>query len=122
MAAPRFVLGADELQFTRGLRYPVAKPSKAVQAVDRTGAGTLQVETLGANIRTRVLIFKNMPMADYTALVNWFETIAQGAANPFTYYDEDENAMAVVIASPALEFPQTAYQRYSGSLLLEVVS
>lgn len=122
MAAPKFVLGADELQFSRGIRYPVAKPSKAVQAVDRTGAGALQVEILGANIRTRKLLFKNLPLADYTALVAWYETVAQGAANAFTYYDEDENEMTVRIISPALEFPQTAYQRYSGELLLEVVA
>jgi hypothetical protein len=121
MATPKFVFGADVLQFSRGIRYPVARPSQAVQAVDRTGAGTLQVETLGPNIRHRRLIFKNLPLADYNALVNWYENIAEGAAKQFTYYDETGAPMTVRLLSEAVDFPETSYQRYAGELLLEVV-
>ncbi|RJX20290.1 MAG: hypothetical protein C4563_06425 [Desulfobulbus sp.] len=121
MAVPKFVLGADVLQFSRGIRYPVAKPSQAVQAVDRTGAGTLEVESLGPNIRHRRLTFKDLPLADYTALVNWYEGIAEGAANQFTYYDETGTPMAVRMLSESLDFQEISYQRYAGELLLEVV-
>ncbi len=122
MANPKFVLDSNVLQFSRGMQYPVAKPMEKVQATDRTASGSLEVEDLGVNLSTRILIFKNLPLADYTALDNWFDNIANGAVNPFTYYDEDGASMTVVILTPKLDFQQTSYQKYSGELLLELVT
>ncbi len=121
MAAPRFVLGADQLQFSRGIRYPVSKPHEKSQATDRTAGNTLQVEDLGIDIRTRRLVFRNLPQADYDALVTWYDTICEGAINEFTYYDEDEVSMTVVMLTNVLDFPETSYQKFAGELLLEVV-
>lgn len=121
MACPKFVSGSYELQFTRGLRYPVSKPVERVQALDRSAGGTLQVEALGLAIKTRQLQFKNLPQADYDAVVNWFDNIAGGAANSFTYYDEDGAAMTVRILTPKLDFKETSLARFSGELMLELV-
>ena len=121
MAYPRFVFDTHDLQFSRGLRYPVSKPKEKVQAIDRTANGRPVIETFGVDINTRVLTFKNLPLADYTALVDWFDTIANGAVNAFTYYDEDGVSMQVRILTPALDFQQTSYRKFSGELLLEVV-
>jgi hypothetical protein len=122
MAAPKFVLGANELQFSRGIRYPVEKPHEKLQAMDRTAGGGLQVEELGIDIRTRRLIFKNLPQVDYDALCTWYDTIADGSLNTFTYYDEDGVSMTVRMLTNPLNFAETYYQRFSGELLLEVVN
>jgi len=121
MAYPKFVLGASELQFSRGIQYPTSAPRERLQVVDRTAGGTLQVEDLGVFIRNRPLSFKNLPKADYDALVVWFDTVCEGSLNEFTYYDEDGQSMQVVMISNPLDFKQTSYQRYAGELLLEVV-
>ncbi len=122
MANPQFVLGANELQFSRGLKYPVSKPHEKIQVVDRTAGGTLQVEDLGIDIHTRPLVFKSLPLADYTALRNWYDNICDGAKNIFTYYDERESDFTVRMLTNPIDFPETFYQKYSGELLLEVVS
>jgi hypothetical protein len=89
MANPQFILGANTLTFSKPPVYPVRAPRRRVQAVDRTAAGGLQVESLGAGINRRVMAFRNLPAVDYAALVTWFDTIANGAANAFTVIDED---------------------------------
>ena len=118
---PRFVLGANVLNFTRGIRYPVSKPVEKVQVVDRTAAGTLQVEDLGATIRTFPLVFRGLPLADYQALMAWHDTICIGAAVPFTFYNEDGDAHTVRCLTTKIDFQQTSYHRFAGELLLEVV-
>lgn len=121
MAYPKFELGANVLQFSRGIRYPVEKPHEKLQITDRTAGGSLQVEDLGVDIKTRLLVFKNLPQADYDALCTWFDTIANGALNPFTYYDEDGQAMTVRMLTSPFTFPETSHQRFAGELLLELV-
>lgn len=121
MAAIKFVLGGNVLQFSRGIQYPVAKPVEKLQVIDRTGGGTLQVEDLGVTIRSFPIVFKSLPLADYEALLAWHSQIAAGAANPFTYYDEDGVSHTVRMLTTRLDFQQTSYQRFGGELLLEVV-
>jgi len=122
MAYPKFELGASELQFSRGLLYPVVKPHAKVQATDRTAGGTLQVEDLGVDIHTRQLTFKSLPQADFDALRTWYDSICDGARNTFTYYDEDGNDYTVRMLTNPLDLEETYHQRFSGKLLLEVVS
>lgn len=121
MPAIRFVLGANTLTFSRGIQYPVAKPAEALQVMDRTAAGGLQVEELGVTIRQFPLRFKSLPLVDYTALHSWRDTICHGAQNSFTYYDEDGVASTVKLLTTKIDFQQTSYQRFTGELLLEVV-
>lgn len=87
MPNPIFTLGADTFTFSKGINYPVQAPREQIQAIDRTAAGTLEVETLGAIIKRLTISFSNLPAADYSAARNWFDSIAQGAANSFTYTD-----------------------------------
>jgi hypothetical protein len=121
MAAIKFVLGSNVLQFSRGIQYPVQKPVEKLQVVDRTGGGTLQIEELGVTIRRFPITFKGLPQADYEALLNWHNQIANGAENVFTYYDEDGLTHTVRLLTTTIDFQQTSYQRFSGDLLLEVV-
>jgi hypothetical protein len=121
MANPKFVLGAATLQFSRGIRYPLPKPIEVMQVRDRDAGGGLQVEDLGITIRRRTLSFKNLPLADYTAATDWFENIAQGALNPFVYHDENGATMEVLWTSSVYDFQETAYQKFSGTIELEVV-
>jgi hypothetical protein len=118
---PRFVLGGNELQFSRGIRYPIARPVEKIQVIDRTGGGSLQVEELGVTIRTFPIAFRGLPLADYQALITWHGTIANGAANSFSYYDEEGNAHTVRMLTTKLDFQETSFQRFTGELLLEVV-
>lgn len=118
---PRFVLGENELVFSRGIQYPIKKPNEKFQVIDRTAAGTIQVEDLGLGIRTRVLSFKNLPQADYDALTNWFDNVSDGAFNEFTYYDEDGESMLVKLVNSTLDFQEESFQRFSGELSMEVV-
>lgn len=121
MAAPKFVLGGNTLQFSRGIRFPVSKPHEKLQVIDRTAAGTPQVEELGIDIHTRRLVFRNLPQSDYDALCTWYDTICAGALNSFTYYDEDGVSMTVIMLTNPYDFPETSHQRFSGELLLELV-
>jgi len=117
----RFELGADVLQFPHNMSTPILKPLEKLQAIDRSDGGTLQVEDLGIDIRRRTLVFNAIPSATVVLLENWFDNIADGAMNEFSYFDEDDNELIVKILSPIFDFPQFDEDWCSGELLLEVV-
>ena len=121
MAAIRFERGADVLQFSKGIQYPVRKPVEQQQVMDRTAGGTWEVEDLGGEIRQFPIKFKGLPKEDYDLLILFHTNICNGAANNFTYYDEDGIAFTVKCLTLKINFQQTSYHRYSGELLLEVV-
>jgi hypothetical protein len=121
MAAIKFVLGENVLQFSKGIQYPVHKPVRKSQVRDRTGGGTWRREDLGLTIRRFPIVFKGLPLDDYNALMNWHEQVCNGMEHEFTYYDEDGVPHTVLLLTEEIDFPQKSYQRYSGELLLEVV-
>ena len=118
---PKFELGANVLQFTKGIRYPVSRPVEKIQVIDRTGGGSLQIEELGITISTFPIVFRGLPLADYQGLKTWHNTISNGAANQFTYYDEEGVAHTVRLLTTKIDFTETSYHRFAGELLLEVV-
>lgn len=118
---PRFVLGANILQFSRGIRYPVSRPVEKIQVVDRTASGSLQIEDLGATIRTFPLVFRGLPRVDYDLLITWHDSICNGAANTFTFYNEEGTAYTVRMLTTKIDFVETSSQRFDGEILLEVV-
>ena len=122
MAAIRFELGVNILQFSKGIRYPVEKPIEKMQVVDQTAAGTYQVEDLGVTIRERILQCKNFNLADYNGLVNWYDNICNGAMEDFTYYDENSESVTVFMKSNPSTFQETSYQRFAGTIILGVLS
>lgn len=122
MAAIRFELGSNVLQFSKGIQYPVQKPVEKMQVMDRTAAGTLQSEDLGVKISTFPIKFKGLPQADYIGLMDWHDFICNGVEREFTYYNERGVPWIVKMLTPKIKFPETSYQRFSGELLLEVVT
>jgi hypothetical protein len=114
-----FTLGTNVLTLTSGITYPVRAPREQVQAIDRTAAGALEVESLGTLIKRLTLGLRNQSAADYGALVNWFDIIAAGAANSFTYTDP-AGADHVVRWTNGFNFTE-GKAGWSGSIELEVV-
>lgn len=115
----QFKYGATELNFSQGASYPAERPFELTQVIDRTAAGTLQVEDLGVDIERRVLSWELMPKADYDALLDWFVNVAQGAKNVFSFTDEYGRVGDVRIISPIFDFRETSWERYRGELILE---
>lgn len=115
-----FTLGGSVLTLTSGLKFPIRSPLEALQATDRTAAGTLQVETFGAKRQRFELRFRNQPAAEYASLKSWFDTIANGAANSFTYTDPDAADHTVRLITNPFDFEETV-AGYNGTLLLEEV-
>jgi hypothetical protein len=118
MALPRFDLDASSLIFSKGIRYPVNRPLQKVQAIDRTAAGTLQIESLGIEIKRLTLRFENLETSDYTGLLNWFQNVCNGAANSFTYTDDESNAYTVNWVNDFNFIEEKA--GYNGTIELEI--
>jgi hypothetical protein len=120
MANPQFTLGANSFTFSKAPVYPVRAPRRRIQAVDRTAAGGLTVESLGAGINRRVMAFKNLPAVDYAGLVTWFDTIANGAANAFEVSDEDSASYSARWVN-GFNFEEDK-AGYTGSIELEIIA
>jgi hypothetical protein len=119
MGNPQFQLGAYSLTFSKGVDYPLRAPREQIQAMDRTAAGTLEVEVLGILIKRLSVSFSNLPGADFNALRNWFDTIAAGAANAFIYTDQDSNVYSVRWVNQFDFIEDKA--GYSGTIELEIL-
>ncbi len=115
----KFILGANTLTFEEGADYPASRPVEKAQAIDRTDAGTTEVEKLGPDIARRTLEFNEMSETDYLGLKNWWETIADGAINPFEFEDEKGDVGTIIILTPVYDFPEVFHKLYSGSMLVE---
>jgi len=122
MPVIRFESGANVLQFSQNISLPVSRPQEKMQVVDRTADSTTQREELAPDIYTRILFFKTMPKADYLLLQTWFDDIAEGTMNEFTFVDESGESMTVIIRSPKLDFKENPEDWFSGTLVLEVVA
>lgn len=121
MPSPKFELGTNVLQFSRGLKYPLDKPHEKAQVTDRAADGSLQREDLGVDIRRRLLVFRNLPQVDFDQLNNWYDNICNGVEHEFTYFDEKGQSMQVLLLTNPLRFPESYQGRFSGTLELEVV-
>lgn len=120
MANPQFILGGNLLTFPRPPRYPVRMPRERIQAVDRTAGGALQVESLGGAIVRRPCTWANLSAAFIASLQNWFDVIANGAANAFTYIDEDEVSYSVRWVNN-FDFEEEK-SGFGGTIELEIIS
>ncbi len=119
MPNPVFTLSTNVLTWPKGYAFPGSQPREVTQAVDRTAAGGLQVETLGAVIHRIVLAFNNLDQAAHDAALNWYLNIAAGAGNAFTYTDMEANDYTVRWTN-AWNFTEDK-AGFSGSIELEVV-
>lgn len=117
----KFQSGAVVLQFEAGGDYPAKRTHALGQVTDRTAAGTLQAETLGIYILTRVIEFNEMSLADYQGLVDWFLNVAVGSVNAFDFTDEYGDTGTVKILNSEIDFDETSLQLYAGTLTLEYI-
>ena len=122
MANPIFTLGGDSISFSSNITFPGRRSQERLQATDRTAGGTLIVEDLGSTVSRRTLYFNDLSAADMASLITWHDTISNGAANSFTYTDEDGSSMTVRLLTNPLSFEEFFTDHYRGSLVLEVVS
>ena len=120
MATPQFTLGVQTLLFTDGIQLPGRRPLEKMQALDRTAGGDLQVEDLGVTVRRFPLVLRGIDAAKMAELETWFDTIADGATNSFTYSDENGTDYTVLWVSSILDFRQIEPGIYTGDIMLEV--
>jgi hypothetical protein len=122
MSTPKFTLGAATLEFTGGIQLPGRRPLEKIQARDRTAAGSLQVEDLGvASIRRFPLVIRGIDSAKMAELETWWNTIAEGGLNSFTYSDEEGVDYTVLWTDDQLDFTQLEPDIFEGEINLEVV-
>lgn len=114
-----FTLGSNVLTISSGITYPIKAPWEKVQAIDRTAAGVLEVENLGTFIRRLTVGLRNQSLTAYEGLLNWFEVVAAGAGNSFTYTDPD-GVDHLVRWTNQFNFTESK-SGFSGSIDLEVV-
>lgn len=123
MSNPKFSkTGQSDIELDGYLSYPLSAPREKIQVTDRTAGGTLQVEDLGIDIRTFPLALELLDQTTRDSLVTWYDEVADGAMNTFTYTDKDGNAFTVRMLTDPLDLPEVSPGRFSGQLLLEVVS
>lgn len=122
MPTPYFEKGDDTLILTGGIQYPGEDPLEKTQVIDRTAGGEVHVESLGVDIQRYRLVFKGATGSLYAEIITWFDTIADGAANTFTYYDETGSSQTVRLLTNPLVFRRIANDVYQGELLLEVAA
>jgi len=107
------------VQFTQNPRFGnLEAPLKFRQPRDMSDGGVLYVYDKGITEQKFVLKWESLPLADWTALKTFIDTVAVGAKNTFTYYDEDGTAWTVRLISDTRDFRQVRFGRYSGSLTL----
>lgn len=114
-----FTLGANVLTISSGIMYPINAPRERIQAIDRTASGALNVETLGTTIKRLTVSLRNQSASTYALLINWFDTVAAGASNAFTYTDPD-GVDHVVRWTNQFNFTESK-AGFAGSIELEVV-
>ncbi len=117
----KFELGPNILQFEAGADYPATRRTEMLQVQDRTAGGTMQTETVGVTLTSRVLQFNLMPEVDYLALLDWFINICQGSALSFDFTDEYGYLAEARITNNILDFAETSLKRFSGNITLEYV-
>lgn len=116
-----FKQGTNELFFEAGGDYPASRPVELFQVQDRTASGKLQVEDLGVQVRRRAINFNLMSQADYDALINWFLNVVNGGEVPFEFTDEKGFTGTVIITDQIIDFSETSFELYSGTLNVEYV-
>lgn len=122
MATPKFTSGAFTLEFSSGIQLPGRRPLEKIQARDRTAAGALLVEDLGVpSIRRFPLVIRGIDSAKMAEIETWWDTIANGGLNAFTYSDEDGMDHTVLWVDDLLDFTQFEPDMFEGEINLEVV-
>jgi len=111
--------GIGTLTFSRGNVWPDRHLYQPRQVVARSEAGQTRVATLSDPDETFPLVFERLPLADYTALRQWFaDPRINWQATSFTYTDTAGVATVVRYADAAFDLAEVAPGRYSGTITL----
>ena len=116
----KFILDTNELEFDTPSQYPGVEPIEKIQAIDRAADGDIKVENFKVSIKSRTLTFTDLPKTVYDQLRFWFDVVSDGAANTFTFIDEEGLSQTVRITSNIYSFQQTSFQLYAGTITLEI--
>jgi len=120
MSNPKFSkAGQSDIELDGHVNYPFRRPKQKSQVVDRTAAGSLQVEDLGVAWQRFPLSLVLLDQTKRDALVNWWDNVSDGAANTFTYTDEDGTEYTVRLVTNPMDFEEDPPGRFKGTLLLE---
>lgn len=123
MGNPKFSkAGYSDIELDGFVGYPLRRPLEKVQVTDRTAGGALQVEDLGVDIQRFPLDLVLVTQALRDSLVTWYDSVADGAVNTFTYTDKDGTEYTVRLMTNPMDLPENPPGFFSGSLMLEVDS
>ena len=96
---------------------PYHDPIKKLQPEDRSNGGDLYIYDKGITEYTFEVTVK-LSKAEQAALRSFYDTSANGKANQLYYADPDGNEHLVRIMDDRFDFPQEAYDKYTGKLTL----
>jgi len=116
-----FVRGAEAVELPDPLPGQPASLLRH-QAVGRTAAGAVYVYDKGVTRRELVLRFGSLSAAQRTALEGFFDTVAQGARNSFTYTDVHGDAFTARFLDSSLAFVKVADDVWTLVIRLELDS
>lgn len=116
----KFFTDEVEFVFENPSQYPSRSPVEMMQVSDRTAAGTLRVETYAKPIKKRVLNFIDMSLYDYQGLLNFYLNVVNGMEIKFSFEDERESIFSVSFQDRIINFQETSFNRFSGSITLEI--
>ena len=115
-----FRLGVDSLEVKTPISYPYPKRTELVQAKERSASGLTHIESFDVKTTTRTYSYEDLPTAEFQALVDWFENVANGMEHVFEVTDDLGEQFNARFSSPILNFNLTSHDLWGGSFSLEI--
>lgn len=95
MARPKFTKDSEEFTFSRSRRFPKEDPLKFNIVTNLSAGGEMYAYDKGIAEQFINLTFKGLTETDKDNILYWWESVAVGAKNTFTFTDEDSVAYTV---------------------------
>lgn len=121
MTLLRFDGPGQSIAFKHGSSYGGDTTHYQTQVIDRTAAGTLQVEDLGVAYKQKTVVFEAMTNDDYVQLMEFFDITVDGAMKEFTFRDEFNDTYTARFVQTSLSFKRINFCMWAGSFVLECV-
>ena len=117
----KFILGVNTIEFSIPATYPYGRSTELVQVKDKTASGVVHVEDFSVVTNELKVSFKDLPEADYLALLDWHVNIAQGMLYPFDMTDDLGDTYHVRFLSSEISGNLTAFELWDVSFIVEEV-